>query len=376
MIESDAIDKFDVDRVECIANQYADFKTINGLYDYTDMLVMANEADLEVPQLHTLFVDEAQDLSRLHWCIVDKLAAKSKHVVIAGDDKQSINGFAGADVDTFLSLDGTVETLKQSYRVPKQVYKMANKVTQYMTKYRAEGAVWEPREEEGVTIRVHDIPPSISQGEWFVLARASYQLDKYSDDLMTHKDKILFTVNGQWPVAQSVYDDVLLFQKVKQKGSIWEAVTILNSDSDEIRKDKVDFIKRMKKYVPCADMQPWEVDEEFKETLELPWYQIFTKLTFPQRRYVAKTLKDYNEKKEHLFDDVPVKLMTIHAAKGRECDNVVVLVDVPRSVQDTIRYKESDIEAKVFYTAITRAKKSLFLLSDKGYGITLDRYLI
>lgn len=66
-----------------------------------------------------------------------------------------------------------------------------------------------------------------------------------------------------------------------------------------------------------------------------------------------------------MFKDAPVRLMTIHAAKGREADNVIVYLNIPKTVADTLRYDDSDVELKVLYVAITRAKQNLYLYTDK-----------
>lgn len=142
-LKDQKIDHLDAQEIMDIAERYRDYKIIEGVYDYTDMLVMARNAELDLPELEYLFVDEAQDLSSLQWILVNRLAGSTKNIVIAGDDKQAINSFNGADVDTFLNLPGKVEVLQQSYRVPKSVYNLANRIMKKMTKYRQEGSEWE-----------------------------------------------------------------------------------------------------------------------------------------------------------------------------------------------------------------------------------------
>ena len=67
-----------------------------------------------------------------------------------------------------------------------------------------------------------------------------------------------------------------------------------------------------------------------------------------------------------------VKLMTIHTAKGLEFDNVFVygLVDQIFPSIRTIQESEDGIEEerRLFYVAITRAKKRLFLSTSGGYS--------
>lgn len=67
-----------------------------------------------------------------------------------------------------------------------------------------------------------------------------------------------------------------------------------------------------------------------------------------------------------------VKLMTIHTAKGLEFDNVFIygLVDSIFPSSRTIQEKVDGIEEerRLFYVAITRAKKRLFLSTSGGYS--------
>ena len=67
-------------------------------------------------------------------------------IVIVGDERQAIAEFAGADVDYFLGIKGRITLLNQSYRVPKEIHRLARKIEKHMKKTR--GAVWYPRKRE------------------------------------------------------------------------------------------------------------------------------------------------------------------------------------------------------------------------------------
>jgi len=64
-------------------------------------------------------------------------------------------------------------------------------------------------------------------------------------------------------------------------------------------------------------------------------------------------------------DDGGVKLMTVHAAKGLEFDNVFItgleqgLFPMQRDSEKT---EDQEEERRLFYVAVTRARKKLFLL--------------
>ena len=382
MIEND-LHEFTIRAVEDFASRYRDFKILNNYYDYTDMLVMAKSADLETPDLDVLFIDEAQDLSTLQWLLTDRLASTSKSVVIAGDDKQSINSFVGADVDTFLDINGRVEVLSQSYRVPRAVFNIANKIVDHMFKFRAEGSVWKPRKEPGMVKRCSSYPiREMLSGEWLVLARAAYQLTDVQDQLLrlSEDGAVMFTVNGEPPIDMEIFRAIALFKvaDLPRSPKLRDLVQLKDSDDLSTRKDKMDYIRLFKKFISCdtkGDMQPWEVNDIFLEKLDQQWFMAMDKVPLHIRRYARELYPLYVKKGSELFDDAKIRLMTIHAAKGREADNVMVNLDVPRTVRENLLRKDMDDEAKVLYVAVTRAKKNLYLYGKSQDHLSLAKYL-
>lgn len=352
--------------VKRIAQNYESFKALGNVYDYTDMLWMAKTAELDLPELEYLFIDEAQDLSALQWTLVNRLAEKSKHIIIAGDDKQAINSFAGADIDTFLTLPGKVETLEQSYRVPMAAFDMANNIVVKMTKYRKEGSYWRCRRDMGQVQRITSIPiQKIRNDEdWLILARSGYQLQPLAQELFRldeNKKGVIFNINGNSPVDIQLYALAQAWKDYREYLSDWVS-PVLETDTAEVKECKQKyralfshFIKRQGKTV---------TQKRLDIVAKTPWYRVGD-VDAMKRLYIEATLPEYRKKGNRLFTDAKVRLMTIHAAKGREATNVLLYLNLPRSVVETIRYGDSDTELKVLYVALTRTKKRLFLFSDK-----------
>lgn len=361
MVENNIHD-IPVNVVEKVAHNYKAFKILNSQYDYTDMLIMAKNTDIEVPELDYLFIDEAQDLSSLQWILVNKLASKAEHIVISGDDKQAINSFSGADVETFLSLPGRVETLKQSYRTPKLVYDAANKLVEKMTTYRKEGAVWKPRRVDGTYNIISSLPLDKIRkgGDWLILARGGYQLQTLANELYkmeADQKPILFTLNNMPPVDMEAYALIWLYKRYNK-----DMIKRLMSPPDS--RSTPDQIANKKKYQRIANKF---IRNAFplEEAANKEWHEIFVNEDPLRLRYLQKTYPLYESYGDDMFKKATVRLMTIHSAKGREADNVIVYLNVPKTVSDTLRYDDSDIETKVFYVAITRAKQNLYLYQDK-----------
>lgn len=61
--------------------------------------------------------------------------------------------------------------------------------------------------------------------------------------------------------------------------------------------------------------------------------------------------------------DTPIRVSTIHGAKGAEADNVVLYTDVSPATYEQI---DSDAEHRVWYVGITRARKKLFIIQPQS----------
>lgn len=277
-----------------------------------------------------------------------------------------INGFAGADIDTFLTLPGRVETLEQSYRVPMAAFDMANNIVVKMTKYRKEGSYWRCRRDMGQVQRITSIPiQKVRNGEdWLILARSGYQLQPLAQELFRldeNRKGIIFNINGNPPVDLQLY---LLAQAWKDNREYlldWVS-PVLETDTAEVKECKQKYRALFSHFIK---KQGKTVTQKRLETeARTPWYHVGN-VDAMQRLYIEATLPEYRKKGSRLFTDAKVRLMTIHAAKGREATNVLLYLNLPRSVIETIRYGDSDTELKVLYVALTRTKKRLFLFSDK-----------
>lgn len=99
-------------------------------------------------------------------------------------------------------------------------------------------------------------------------------------------------------------------------------------------------------------------------------------------------IKHYNKKTNHLeilgFEDVDIKFLTVHSAKGLEADNVIILnlkndlygfpnklVDDPvlsllLSEEETYQFAE---ERRLFYVALTRTKNKMYLFVPENKSL-------
>ena len=93
-------------------------------------------------------------------------------------------------------------------------------------------------------------------------------------------------------------------------------------------------------------------------------------------RTIGKTkLVDYYQRafafNKNLCQEPTIELSTIHKAKGREANNVVVLLDQTGNIKDAAAL-DPDNEHRNWYVAVTRAKQRLYCImpsSVHGYEL-------
>lgn len=116
-----SIKEKDFEKLFSYNDKYEQYKNSLNVIDHTSILEMAIEAEISLPQFKIVFIDEAQDLSKLQWKLAEKLFEAAEIVYLAGDDDQAICESFGASPETFVTFPSANETvLEQSYRVPSQ----------------------------------------------------------------------------------------------------------------------------------------------------------------------------------------------------------------------------------------------------------------
>lgn len=356
--DSDELSFFKVER---FSNALREYKRDLGLYDYTDLL--QNFIDTKAgPQIDVLFVDEAQDLSVLQWMVIWKVAENCRRLVIAGDDDQAIYRWAGADVDTFVDMNGRVTVLDRSWRVPKAVQAVADRVVNRIRHRRPKD--WESRAEEG-SVRWLPSLSSIdfSEGDILVLARNRFIL---SDQVEKHIRSLgyLYEFQDRASIAPSTLHAVLTWERLR-KGR--DGVLAIH-----VRKmyDKMTMNigwKRGFKELPNFGDEDVVCFEDMVESggllrtnPETVWYDALDKLHVAEKAYIRAALR----RGEDLLKPPRIRLSTIHGIKGGEAHKVVLLTDMAeRTFYEASRNPED--EARVWYVAVTRAREELDVIAPR-----------
>lgn len=352
-------------QLQVVSDALRDYKRDTGKLDFVDMIEKFI-AEGQGPRLEVLIVDEAQDLSPLQWQMVHEvLKPRAKRIYFAGDDDQCIYSWMGVNVRDFLNASDHKTVLDKSYRLPINVYNIANSVINQVD-IRQE-KIWSPLQETGQVVWHRDIMDvDLTRGEWLILARTNYIANQLSNKL---KDLgYLFWREGAgWSISPNVLTGIEVWLRLckNQRLSAKELKTL----STLLKSDTV--TKSGRKKLANLDNEATYTLDDIKENFstsvsaESPWHSVL-KVSEKERIYISSVRRAG----EKILTDKPrIKISTIHKAKGGEADNVALLLDSSRAC---IESDDQDGEIRTFYVGITRAKKALHLIEPQSrYGFTI-----
>jgi DNA helicase-2/ATP-dependent DNA helicase PcrA len=327
-----------------------------GLYDYTDILKAFVTERLNFP-VRLLIIDEAQDLSRLQWELV-KCASKSvEKIILAGDDDQCIYQWAGADIETFLNVPGTREVLQQSHRLPRAVFNKAQEIVQRIGHRYAK--VWRPRADEGEhnEYGTLDAIPIHPEETYMFLARNHYHLRQVKQHL--RDTGYFFETTGRETSVDTAYLAAIHRWEALRKG---EALPV-----EEIKK-VYSLIRighglergargKLENHAESTHLTISALEKNYGLKTRAIWHDALTGIPLDDREYIVACLRNG----EKLNRPPRIYVGTIHSVKGGEADNVVLIPDLSNLSWKSYTNNE-DIENRVLYVAVTRAKQRLMTL--------------
>ena len=346
----------DLDRnlLHILKAELDNYKKAYSLKDYTDMIENFIVAEI-CPKYDVVFIDEAQDLSPIQWKMFDILKKNSKHVILAGDDDQAIYGWAGADVRRFQQEPAKEIVLPQSYRVPKLVQHIADNILSRIPYERRLEKKWKARDEDGDVYfgtSIEDVP--LHEGKWLVLARYNDKLIKLKPFLRDMG--IYFEYKNRKSYKTRLYGAI-------QNYTRWTKGSQLSIS--ECR----DLFEYFEKEFPGKEERLYDL-KEFGYRPTQQWFEVFE--TEPEDSLYIRDMLQAGEK---LSKEARVKLSTIHAAKGGEANNVLLILDNTKTIREAIEKSpdKEDEENRIWYVGVTRTKQNLYIMAakkeDKGYDI-------
>jgi len=342
-------------KLRIIYNELQRYKKEYNLIDFNDMILNFIKSD-KSPNFDVVFIDEAQDLSLMQWDMTKSIWNKTEDTFIAGDDDQAIFKWAGADVDSFIALQDQMINLSltQSFRIPAKVHGVAmgiiNRIRNRIDKK------WQPKVNEGSLRRHFDVDSvDMSSGEWLVLGRTKHMLKEVEDSLYR---------KGYYYESRHKRS----YEKDLQEAAI---------DWENLRKGQpINFkqLEKISRYMSNKNFNKQKLKGMAKESLydiamlkeyydlntDGEWYQAFDDAGQQKINYLRKMRKNG----EKLNAKPRIELSTIHAAKGGEADNVLLLTDLTQTTMNTYE-RNPDDENRLFYVGATRTKENLHIVEPK-----------
>ena len=316
-------------KLEAIAAEIADYKKVNGLIDFTDMLDKFLDKGNVKNKFDVIFIDEAQDLSLIQWKMIEKIEDDNQcDVWVAGDDDQAIFGWAGADVDSFINWKAKEIPLQQSERVPSEIQIKALKIIDRVQDNRLSKDYFPKKETGEILVQFKLSAINMTKGDWLILARTNPLLNPIPRYL---KSQGLFfeTTQGN-SIGKTLFEDVGYWNQMRKGEKI-----------PEIQEQRV--LERMSKR---------------NDTLE--WYDAFDQVVPSTKDYLRSMLANG----EDLSKKPRIKVSTIHGAKGGEATNVVLFLNQTINTMKAAKKSvtKQDEEYRVWYVAVTRTMKKLYLI--------------
>jgi len=310
---------------------YNRYKHTKGMTDFTDMLEICLERG-NVPHFDRVFVDEAQDLTPLQWKVVD--AMTPAFLTMAGDDDQAVYAFFGADPHHMRKIARHTVVLDQSHRVPHLMHTLANSISARIVDRQHKN--WKPRAAEGKIIERSDPVATIYENRHVVDAVALFR-DRF---ILRDVADELTGIGIPWHshAAYSPYKN----RWVDTVRAVREGV--INDPLNEYLQRNLDERSRGRTIKRDA------IPESFLDMERVP--------------YMVMGVLDQEQ--------APLlELSTVHGFKGREANTVFLTLDCTPRVEMAAYIKEIlDDELRVWYTAVTRAKETLYLIGQNEFITT------
>ena len=323
-------------------------KRRTGAVDFTDCLTQFVSRNKSIP-VDVAFIDEAQDMTDLQWDVANVALQGCKRVYIAGDDFQAIFTYAGANPEVLINLAKTSECVKLevSHRIPMKVYRLAKSITE-MIEVKEDKDYAPETSRQGTVEFLSDLMslyPYLKadlKRSWYILTRNTSFQDGVCTMLQTMC--IPYTANGSFVIPRRDMALIHKFYQFRKEGF---------AGTDAARAFKIEHgIQSLSESFVDASLFPPE-----KSAL----YQSYIDRYGEDAMYIMSRGK------------CRIVVSNIHRVKGGEADNVAVLLDCGRKVEQGIQ-ENPDVELHTLYVAVTRAKDRLFLIHAERNG-ALDELL-
>lgn len=331
---------------------------IGNLDDAQDVVTRAAQmiADGEVEPNRmaktVLVIDEAQDMSAKEYALIHALmtANDEMRVIAVGDDDQNIYEFRGSDSGYMRQLlkdsKGSFIEMTENYRNSQHIVMFANSFVSCIRNRMKSVPISAMRAEDGFVGLTHH--------------SSAYMYEPVVKELVKHREQ-----GSKCVLTQTNEEAVILVALLRKYG----IQSKLIQSMDGFRFWNMAEVRMFLKLIEARTNTPLISDEVWNDAKRKTFstYATSGSLHYLQRciqlfeeTSKAKYLTDF---KEFVFEssvedfcnlsDADVVVSTIHKSKGREFDDVYMLLATPLHITDDILRR--------YYVGITRAKHRLFI---------------
>jgi DNA helicase-2/ATP-dependent DNA helicase PcrA len=360
--------------------KYEKWKQDNDYIDFTDMLIWAYNKKYNPPG-DILIVDEFQDLSPLQYKIYKIWSQEKKESYLAGDDDQTIYSFICADARHFIEECNSLDKqngdeqiiLDKTYRMNKNIHQYCkNYIRSYIDKENRIDKDVRPIKEGGELVEgyidedLNNVLDFIRPNKFtFILFRTNYYKRLFIEEVLIPRGIIYDEIRGKglWN-----YSSVSLFNaiyKLKNKlplslNEVEYFVKNIDTRFKLLKRGVKTNFKNLdhKERYTISDLL--ELGFDFKIFEVDDYEKLFNLLKINQTLRVTFL----ETKKELISFPIKLKLGTIHSAKGKEADDVILFKDVSKRISEEASksQKHYEDEIRVFYVGQSRPIERLVIL--------------
>jgi superfamily I DNA/RNA helicase len=329
------------------------------IIDYTDMLYLPHEWKLYPDKRYRfLFIDECQDLSKSQFAVAAKFGRADARILAVGDPHQSIYGFTGADINSF---DRVREYTKASsfaltscFRCPQDVITLAREIRPDISGHKKLAGTVQTIHFDQVTGLAQHGDLIISRLRAPIVLLIFAFIDK-NIKVKVHEDEMREIINEiknifkQEEIQVSISSIPGGFERLKATvKKRWDLIIERNANRITHSVEREIYIRTEKKFLYRKLEFLHKKYEQWKSM-----YSSIGDLLLKIRDYISATHD-------------PIRLSTIHRAKGLENDRVFILNydELPYYRQQQKEWEKVQ-ELNLKYVAITRALDTLFLVENK-----------
>lgn len=362
--------------------------------DWEDVILLCSgmlrgepRALAQVQQQYRFFtVDEYQDISPLQQDLLDTWLGDRSDICVVGDPNQTIYSFTGASSSYLENFsmrypEATVVQLNRNYRSTPEIIRVANRV-------RVSQSIdaLETDAQSFLSPVVKEFEDSSAEATW-VANQVALEISKGTKPSQI---AVLYRVNSQSESIENALRELGIESQVRggqryfNRPDVMAAIRLVRAEAAmPSDKNLYETITSLVRSLGWQSVRPTSTERELDS-----WEALNHLVLIAEELGPDATIKDYaNELEERQRSQhEPVKelvtLATIHAAKGLEFDSVYIIGAIEGFMPISYAKTEAEYEEeqRLFYVAVTRAKKQLTVTypkkdSQSGRENTKSRYL-